>query len=74
VYCVIDYNISPSTNIINIFKKWLHGVDKKDKGRIHIGILALCCYSFSYAPYSFYSDSLVSSLVLLINESTAAAF
>jgi hypothetical protein len=36
------YNILPPTNITNIFGNWLNGVDRNDKARICIGVLALC--------------------------------
>ena len=35
------YNIPPPTNIINMFKNWLNGIDKKTKTRIRIGGLAI---------------------------------
>jgi hypothetical protein len=36
------YNISPSTNIKNIFENWLNGIDNKTKARIQIRVSALC--------------------------------
>jgi hypothetical protein len=35
------YDLSPPTNITNIFDNWLNGVDKHSKERIHIGFSAL---------------------------------
>jgi hypothetical protein len=32
------YNIPPPSSITNIFGNWLKGVQKKDKGRICIGV------------------------------------
>jgi hypothetical protein len=36
------FNISPPTNVTNMFDNWLNGVDKNDKARIRIGVSALC--------------------------------
>ena len=36
------YNIPPQTNITNMFGNWLSGIDKLTKGRIHIGVAAIC--------------------------------
>jgi hypothetical protein len=36
------YNIPPPSNITNMFGNWLNGVDKTNKGRIRIGVSALC--------------------------------
>ena len=36
------FDITPPTNITNMFGNWLHGVDKQNKSRIRIGVSALC--------------------------------
>ena len=36
------YNITPPTNITNMFGNWLNGVDKQTKARIRIGVSAIC--------------------------------
>jgi hypothetical protein len=36
------FNISPPTNITNIFGNWLRGIEEKTKARIHIGVSTLC--------------------------------
>jgi hypothetical protein len=35
------FNILPSTNIKNLFGKWLNGIDKSTKARISVGVCAL---------------------------------
>ena len=36
------FNITPPTNIANMFSNWLNGVEKKTKARIRVGVTALC--------------------------------
>ena len=36
------YNITPPSNITNMFGNWLNGVDKQTKARIRIGVSAIC--------------------------------
>ena len=36
------FNISPPSNVTNMFGRWLNGVHRKDKARIRIGISAMC--------------------------------
>src|SRR4051812_9467764 len=36
------FDITPPTNINNMFDNCLHGVDKQNKSRIRIGVSALC--------------------------------
>jgi hypothetical protein len=36
------FNISPPANFTNMFGNWLNGVNKNDKARICISVLALC--------------------------------
>src|SRR4051812_11349264 len=36
------YNITPPTNITNMFGNWLNGMNKKNKARIRVGVSALC--------------------------------
>jgi hypothetical protein len=35
------FNISPPTNVTNMFGNWLNGIDKKVKSQIRIGVCAL---------------------------------
>ena len=35
------FNISPPTNIVNMFGNWLNGIDKKIKAQILVGVCAL---------------------------------
>jgi hypothetical protein len=35
-------NIPPPNSIFNMFRNWFNGVNKHDKARIRIGVLALC--------------------------------
>ena len=34
------FNITPPTNVTNLFGNWLSGVDKDTKANIHIGVCA----------------------------------
>ena len=36
------YNISPPTNITNMFGNWHNGIDKLTKAHIRIGVAAFC--------------------------------
>jgi hypothetical protein len=36
------FNLTPPTNIKNMFGRWLMGVDKTNKHRIRIGVAAVC--------------------------------
>jgi hypothetical protein len=35
------FNIPPPTNIKNIFRNWLNGIDKTTKARIRVGVCAI---------------------------------
>jgi hypothetical protein len=35
------FDITPPTNITNLFGNWLNGIDKKTRAKIRIGVLAL---------------------------------
>ena len=50
VWCVLfcAYNIPHPTNATNLFGNWLNGVGKKTKGRIRIGVSALCWSIWNY--------------------------
>jgi hypothetical protein len=37
----VTYDIPPASNITNIFRNWLNGIDKKTKTKIRIGVSAL---------------------------------
>jgi hypothetical protein len=40
--CYATYDIPPPSNITNMFKNCLNGIDKKTKAKIRIGISTLC--------------------------------
>jgi hypothetical protein len=43
IWCIVymTFNITPPSNIINMFINWLNGVAKKDEGHIKVGVCTL---------------------------------
>jgi hypothetical protein len=37
----MTFNLPPPSNISNMFRNWLNGIAKKDKGHIRVGVHAL---------------------------------
>jgi hypothetical protein len=38
----VNYDIPPPSNIINMFRNWQNGIDKKIKAKISIRVSVLC--------------------------------
>ena len=62
----MTFNIIPPTNITNMFGNWLHGVPKKDKSDIRVGVCALLWAIWHVRNDIIFNKTKVSSFLQVI--------